>query len=525
MRRLLYFLGAVIALLLILAFGALQALKTEAVRTRIASALSNSLGQPVTIGGLSLSLLPIPALSAKAVRIGGAGPAAAPGISVTALRAVPRLSSLLPGRTRTIDQVELKGLVISVRRDTAGRWLLPVAPVGGVRADTGTAATGIDLSRIRVRDGAIRMVDDRLRAASGGPRVTAITGIEATMQALGGRVRIPEMSGHLGQTVVSGSTAMDPTGARIELRTESVHPEDLPALFALAGMEPYPGLSIAGKAPLEMSVSFAPGFANQTATGTAAIGRMSLKKLALENVRAPFRFEHEVLTLDPLTFNGYGGRGDFTVSVDRSKPTAAYTLRGSLQGLDVNQALSQTTTMKNMVEGKARLNGNVRGSGDSAAAIARTLAGTLKFEMTDGVLRNFPLLAAINRALGLTEGTDRDTRFQSLSGTATVGGGRARSNDLALRAGELTLTGSGSMGFDRSLDLRMVAGLSPALTQQLAERVGALGRLANDRGQLAFPVRITGTMTAPKIAVDVGSIAKQQLRKGIESGLLNKLFQ
>jgi AsmA protein len=209
--------------------------------------------------------------------------------------------------------------------------------------------------------------------------------------------------------------------------------------------------------------------------------------------------------------------------VDLNQPVPAYRIRTSVQDLDVNQALSANTTTKNFLAGKGRVVGNVRGSGNTAAALKRSLTGTVEYELKDGVIRNFPLLAAINQALGVTEGTDQDTKFQSLSGTATIGGGKARTNNLSLRAGELSLTGKGTVGFNQRLDLRMTATASPEMSNQLVQRVGILQRLSNDRGQVTFPVIVRGTTTAPRISVDLGSVAKKQLEGKVEKGLLELL--
>ena len=77
MRRLVLVVGGVLLLLILLVVGGLQAVKTQAVRDRISSALSRALGQPATIGDLTVSLLPSPALTARAVRIGRSDPGSA----------------------------------------------------------------------------------------------------------------------------------------------------------------------------------------------------------------------------------------------------------------------------------------------------------------------------------------------------------------------------------------------------------------------------------------------------------------
>src|SRR5688500_13316381 len=138
MRRLLVGLLGGVALVLVLLVVGLQSLQTETARRRIAAALSESMGQPVALGKLSVSLLPKPALAARAIRIGHADSAGEPGISATELRVVPRLESLLPGRDLSIAEAELDSLIITAKRDSTGRWLLPLPK--RTRSDTAGAS-------------------------------------------------------------------------------------------------------------------------------------------------------------------------------------------------------------------------------------------------------------------------------------------------------------------------------------------------------------------------------------------------
>jgi uncharacterized protein involved in outer membrane biogenesis len=536
MRRVLYIGGGVIVALLVLVVIALEALKAGVGKDRIAAALSGALGMPVTMGGLSVSLIPSPSLQATDVRIGGTDRTAAPGIAVSSLHVVPQLLSLVPGRTPTISHADLVGLVLSIRRTASGRWEAPVPPPTGAPAGAASgrgAPSPVAIEALRVRDAAIRVVDDSLRAPSGGPTITTISAISADLSVQHGTVSLPQFTGRLGQTQVAGSAEAGPSGIALRLTSPSIHNADLPGLFALAGMAPYAGLSIDGRAPVELSTHIGADFATLTASGKASIDRVTLATITLQQLQAPFRLEHRVLTLDPITFSVYGGREQGGVTVDVSKSPPQFTLRTSIQGLDVNQALSANTTMKDFLFGTAKLQTNVRGSGTTQAALEQSLAGTLQFAVENGDIRNFPVLAAINQAFGITQGSTTDTKFQSLSGTATIGGGQARSSDLTLHAGELSMLGQGTFGFDKTVDLHLTAVISAAKAAQLAQVTPLAKRLENDRGEITVPVLVTGSATAPKITVDVQAIAKQQLpgalqnqiKKNVPSQLQNQLQQ
>jgi uncharacterized protein involved in outer membrane biogenesis len=525
MRRFVLIVIGLIVAVMVLVGVAFGLVNSGAARARIANALSSALGQPVAIGSFKIGLLPIPALEAGDVRIGGADSNAAPGLALSKLRVLPELSSFLPGRTLTVNRVDLRGLTISLRKDKSGKWLLPVAPAptGG-----GPSGPGVELRQLQVHEGRIRVVDDSLRTRSGGPTITTITDIEAELQAAGGALKVPSFTGKLGHTTVNGSAEAGPRGATLHLTSESIENADLPALFALAAMPPYPDLSISGKAPVELNTNIAPDFKTFVATGKASIDRVKFGTFVLDRMSSSFRFDKGVFTLDPFNFTFFGGKQQGTVAVDLNQPAPVYTIKSSLTGLDVNRALSATTSNKDFLFGTANLSTTVKGSGSSAPAIQKSLAGTAKFQLANGMIKNFPLLAAVNQALGITEGTGKDTKFESLSATATIGGGKAQSNDLLLKAGELTMTGAGVLGFDQSLNFKLNTIVSAAKSQQLLAKLGPLGRLRNEQGQLVIPVTVGGTTLAPKYGVDVGAVAKaqakEQLQQGAQKGLM-KLFQ
>jgi uncharacterized protein involved in outer membrane biogenesis len=520
MRRALIVLLGTLVLGVALLLGALQGLKTDTARRRIGVALSNALGQPVTLGRLSVTLLPTPALTAGAIRIGSADSAGQPAITAAALRVVPRLSSLIPGRGLTIAAAELDSLVITVRRDSAGRWLLPLPRRGP--SDTARRAA-IGLPELAFDHGAIRIYDERVRE-DGGAHLTTITDVAATVRAAEGRISASPLSGRLGATTVSGAMLMRPDGAVLELKSESLQPVDVPAFLALMGMSSHPRISIAGRAPFQMKVVAAPRFASYVVTGNASAERMRVGDLDLEQVRTPFRMDRKTLTLNPIAFTAYGGRERGTVTVDLHQRPPRYTVRSSLVNLDVRRALTATTNVKNVLHGQARVSGDLRGQGYGTTAVQKSLAGTVRFELTDGIIRGFPALASIGRALGATAQAGENTAFESLTGSATIGGGRARTRDLVIRSGELLLAGEGTIGFDRTLDLRMVATLSPALSARLGGHLGLLNRLADERGILSLPLRVRGTAGAPKISVDVRAVAKQEFPDLVRRGLL-ELFQ
>jgi uncharacterized protein involved in outer membrane biogenesis len=248
----------------------------------------------------------------------------------------------------------------------------------------------------------------------------------------------------------------------------------------------------------------APDFKTFAASGRASVERVQLGVLTLDSLRSPFRFEAGVFSLDSLAFGLYGGSQQGNVRVDLSREIPSYIINTSVTGLDVNRALTSALAMPNVLLGTVALSGQVTGSGSTAEAIQQGLGGRLKLELRNGVLRNYPLLSQVNQVVGVTGGSSTDTRFDSMTATANIGEGRARIPDLVLRAGNLNVTGTGMVAFDRTVDFKLKADLKSPL------------------GQVQVPVLVSGSATAPRTRVQVGEFAKQKV-KGIGSGL-KKLF-
>ncbi len=346
--------------------------------------------------------------------------------------------------------------------------------------------------------------------------VTTITAIDADLAVTAGAVSIPGFSGQLGQTVVTGSASYGASGIALNLASKSIANADLPALFRLAGMQPYPGLSISGAAPFSMTTAIGSDLQSFTVTGKAAIAQVQLGAIALQSLQAPFRFDKKIFTMDPMTFTLYKGRETGRVSIDMSAAKPVYAIRTSIAGLDVDQALSATTTMKHTLLGIARVQADVKGAGATSADIQQSLAGTVGFAVNHGIITNFPLLSAINQAVGITGGNTKETAFDSLTGTAVIANGKARTNDLTLRAGGLTMTGKGTYGLDQSLDMQTTTTLA-------ATAAPAIRQMLHAQGEVAIPVHVTGTASAPKFAVDVQTLAKKGLQDQLKQGL-NKLL-
>jgi hypothetical protein len=151
--------------------------------------------------------------------------------------------------------------------------------------------------------------------------------------------------------------------------------------------------------------------------------------------------------------------------------------------------------------------------------ITETISGRARVELTGGVIRDFPLLAVVNQALRLAERQGRDTHFERLSATLSVGPGGATTDDLVLEAAHVRVEAAGRIGADRSLDLRGAAVISPERSSAAIASIRELSGLRNAAKEIEIPLIISGTLDAPSFGVDVAA----GIRKGLTDELRRRL--
>jgi uncharacterized protein involved in outer membrane biogenesis len=524
---------AIAAVLLLGAgFAAYRALDPEALRLLAERRASAVLGTPVTIGRMRFHVFPVPAVVGTDVRTGAGGAAKGPSVSFQAIRILPQWRTVL-SKPVVIDAVELEGLALAVRRDRQGRWILPgPAPgprsagggtadrggAGGVAGLPGTPASNtLAVGRIGVRDGRIAVLDDVLRTPDGSAEVAVISGIQAELTRSPDGGGVLSMRAALGGSPLIGRIEMGPQALVGALRSASLRNQDLPALFALLGSTAPASLAIAGAAPLELSVRVTRDTGAMTASGQLKAARVQFGTLAIADVAAPFRATANEVIVEPLTFRAYGGTERGTLRVRHDQTPVVWTLDTRADGLDINAFLSANTTAADRLLGTGQIVARLRGTTETP--LERHMTGNVSMALSNGVIRNFPLLATLNRALHVTAGNATDTRFERLSATLDVSNGVMRTRDASLRAGELTALAAGALGFDRTIDMTGTAAFSREASARLIASVREISAARNEQGEVEVPFRITGSMDNPVFAINTEALLGRAIRKEIDRNI------
>jgi len=562
-------LGAVLALVVVAAgVGAFlinRALSPGTFRPIAESQLTKVLGMRVSVGRLDIDLFPRPQVTGGEITIGDAGGQHAPSLRLGGVRIRPRFSTLLSGRP-TIDLIEIQGLALAVRRDAEGRWHLPFegAATAAASQDRPAASTNqparpekgapVEIGEIRLAGGSLTIIDDVLPGPSKSAEAATVRDVAALVHATGDTIQLTALQARLGSSTLTGSGEMTRAGLHFTLAWGALKASDLSELFGLAGTAPIAGLMVDSERPLDLDVSVQPEgrlaakgtvradriaagstvvtgvsvpFAYDGTKATAALKaeRLALGTLTLTSVESDLTFDGTRLTADPVTFVTCGGRARGRFTYVPARP-GAWTLIGAVDGIDVNAFLSANTSARDRLSGTGRLDVDVRGA--TEGPLEESLAGTVRAVVTNGVIRNFALLAAINRALGITGGGGKDMTFDAMSGTLAIGGAQVSTRDLILRMGELTVTAEGTLGFDQTINVKGRGNFSRGKTAELTAHAKTLRLLANARGELEFPVRVSGTVAAPRFTIDLSRVGKTAATNVIKKELgkaLNRLIR
>jgi hypothetical protein len=112
-----------------------------------------------------------------------------------------------------------------------------------------------------------------------------------------------------------------------------------------------------------------------------------------------------------------------------------------------------------------------------------------------------------------------ETEFVRFFSRLQIGGRRLQMSDIVLESGSSALSGQGFLTFDHGLDFDLRTTVTGPIAAKLGGKPNAEGVPA-----ALIPVKVSGTLEAPRVRPDVRQVAKQQVQERV-TGLLDSLFK
>ncbi len=539
-------LGVVVgfAALMLLSGLAIRAMVSGSGRDAVLAALESRLKTPVSIQSGDFDLLRwfqfTPAITLHGFSIGNPqGFSEGKMIEAEEVSAEVSLLPLFSGRIQ-VESIVLRRAQLNLETNADGKSnlsaLLPPSPAAGSEAPAESRPTELAVKSLYLEDGTVRYL------GAGGEPIT-VDGIDLKLtdfapdtscrfslqgRLFGGEHCRLEFQGNVGpfsdaavpakgdlQLGVSlaeipkelakkyfGTLMADPGASRVELTT---HLEG--DLFA----------ALQGKGELSF-VDF-------------QIGPDAENRLPLEG-RAPLELTAQHVLGDPaihLASPGASlqlGSGQWKGNVEfhLAKSLLKGYLNGSIAGVDINQLLSAFTGAKDKLLGTAQIPDlQISFAGHNADELLDSLSGRGTITMENGRIAVLDIFnSVVSRVKNVLSGetpASGETEFVHFSSHWQIGNRRLLMSEMRLESGPSSLSGEGFLTFDHTLNFDLLTNLTGAMAGPLGGKPNAAGLPTAQ-----VPVKVSGTLEAPKIRPDVAQVAKQQVKERV-SGLLDSLFK
>lgn len=248
------------------------------------------------------------------------------------------------------------------------------------------------------------------------------------------------------------------------------------------------------------------------------------------------------VTLEPATLSAFGGsletRGSLAIG---SSPSSDFDLHVRTRGVDVTRlsawvAPSAGALLSGTVDAAVAL----RGATGTWERIRSTLSGDGKVTVRDGRIKDVNIAESVLHAVtgipGLSTLLSADlrknypglfstgsTEFDQLVTSLDMVNGRISTRDLVLSASDYAISADGTLGLDRTVDLKAQLVASRKLTHDLVDSVGAINFLTGNSGRVEIPFTLNGDITSAKPRPD-GNLIAQALQRALIGGIADQLF-
>lgn len=483
----------------------------------LAAQISTAIGQPVTIQGLSARIYPRIGVSLDAVVIGAKSE-----ITVASLELDTDFRALLSRRIEHAS-VHLNGARVQMP--------LPSFTLGSKSPTPAPESEGSAVEIVSIDE----VILSGIEIVSGGRTLKGE--IDVVPQGNGVDIRTIILSAEdMSLTATGKVTDLGGPNGELTVKAGALNVDRLIAFFNEFSSGLASPTATASAAPASAAAPVTPATPPTSAgsmrlTVNVEAERATLGGLTIDEMRGRAVATDTSVALEPLTFNLFGGKYDGGLSATLGSAQPTFKWKAAISGIDVAAATAYAGS-PNTITGTLDGNVDIWGSGSDVAAAMKTVAGNVRLQVRNGVVRNLGIIRSVGAATSLSlaslknaarGGADTDEPFTRLGGDIVIANGMAATENLAFEATDLQLTARGAVHLNGSaMDLQGRLQLSEALS---AEVNSTMLRLSQDKGKVTLPATITGTFAAPNVRVDVGDITRRAVKNTVTEAapkLLNK---
>lgn len=259
------------------------------------------------------------------------------------------------------------------------------------------------------------------------------------------------------------------------------------------------------------------GLRGLDAAGRVRVGALRIAGLQVRAIDVGVKAAGGRLELTPQA-DLYEGKLDSRLSLDARPGTPRVAASGAVNDVRIGLLLRDLTGEPEKLTGRARVGFDINGVGLTAALLKPSLAGTVKLEALDGAIKGINVARYLREAQAKLSGKPvpeenepNQTDFSDLSATLKLGDGIVSNDDLALRSPLLRVGGDGTADLVREqIDYRIRASLVGTLT-------GQGGKSLDEVKGVTVPVKVSGSFSEPKYALDVDALLSDAAKGKVEA--------
>lgn len=477
---------------------------------RIEQAAKDATGRDLKIaGGLHIGLSLTPSLVAEGVTFGNADWGTEPNMVRAdklglSLSLVPLLSGTVALQNVTLENANI---YLETDRNGKGNWALfeMAAPSETVPASGGGFAIGalpqvmITNLALNYRDGKTGKVsradfeDVSLKSKGAGVHANVVGTVNGSSVSLASDISSQGSTVHLANAVfsVGGTSAKGDLTLSLDgkpniegvLESEKL---DLTSIVGRGNSGGSKGGDIFSQDPLPLEA-----LAQVDANLTLKLDELLLRGLRLDDVVVPIQLSNGVLSM-PVTARYRGAKINATLGAKASGK--AVMLNASSSGFNFGQFMKDMN-VTNLIAAKADFGAQLSGRGGSMHAIASSLNGQTNFVLGQGTINSKAFAIVSNdlaKAIIPGGGSSETVQLVCAISRFDFAGGVGTSKALAMETNALVTTGAGTVDLGR-------------------ERIDLLLKPKPKEASLvslAFPIRVSGSLTSPSAGIDKTSAAK-----------------
>jgi len=270
-----------------------------------------------------------------------------------------------------------------------------------------------------------------------------------------------------------------------------------------------------------------PIFRGLKASGKVEIQKIVLRGSEMTRLSSKLNLNNLRFSISQFVMKGFGGGLSLKGDVNLDAPKPQYQLSAVAQNFNLNPLLTfASPKMKNVAEGTMLATLDLEGEGTTLLDAKSHMKGNGRVEMKDVELKGLNMGESLQEQLRLISifagsdilNEDLTGRFDSFKSSLIIKEGRLYTPDAILSAPKYGATLKGFASFDKEIQYD-----GKVLLPAKKFNSKAIQSLADDRGMVGFPFKLSGILPKFAFMIDTAEIAKMAVKGAAKEQLKEKL--